>query len=103
MSSYIKWIWKQHDLEFPSIFFMELDEERWDTRRVEVFPDGRTGFAGPDDRSHETWLGETAIAPLSEINEDPMFEATEISAADFEKGLDIRCRQQPPAAQTVRD
>ena len=79
----VKWI---HDhLDDPIWLFSEIDDDRWEVRKVEIFKDGRTGYASPDESVGGTFLGEAPIPPLDEIAADPQFVPRDISADEFER------------------
>ena len=61
----------------------ELDEERYETRKLEFFANGRVGFASSETSSEGTMLGVAPLPPLSEINSDPQFSGLSIGSADF--------------------
>jgi hypothetical protein len=82
---YIRVFWLHSSPEEPVELFSELDEQRFEVRKVEVWADGRTGHAGQHTEVGGTRLGELPVPSLSEIAADPQFEPHEISAADFEK------------------
>ncbi len=42
---YIKVKWLHSHPDEPVLLYSELDKDRWETRKVEVFADGRIGFA----------------------------------------------------------
>jgi hypothetical protein len=66
-------------------FFSELDNARWETRKVEVFPGQRLGYAStarPDNGA--TRLSIVPLPPLKEIAAQIEFEVEEISAEQFE-------------------
>jgi hypothetical protein len=81
---YIKVRWKQDDPDMPILLYSEMENERWEVRRVEVFSDGSFGYA---DRS--TFRGTTSLSPepmstLSEIAANPEFEPVAITKDEFE-------------------
>jgi len=41
----VKWIHSHPDA--PVLLYSELDRERWEVRKVEVFRDGSLGLCGP--------------------------------------------------------
>jgi len=82
---YIKVEWKHKDSDYPVAIYSELDEGSWEVRKVEVFPDGRYGYASGTESAGSTALGETPIPPLSEIASDPQFRPIEIAKQEFEE------------------
>jgi hypothetical protein len=84
MSRYQEVRW-HHDLpEEPVVLYSEIDSG-FEVRKVEVYRDGRHDYA---DRSHSTgttMLGEKLMPDVEEINQDPEFSATVITAEEFER------------------
>jgi len=62
--NYIRVRWKHSDPDFPILLYSELDEERWEIRKVEIFVDGHKDYASESDSSGSSWLGEAAIPEL---------------------------------------
>ena len=84
MSTYIKVEWL-HDLpDEPVMLFSELDHQRNETRKVEVFEDGHMEWADASRESGTTGLSEEPIRDLAEIGADSQFVPHEISAEEFE-------------------
>lgn len=81
--NYIKGKWIHDFLDEPIWLYCELDDSRFETRKIEVFRDGRYAFAD-DVTSHGTELSYVEIPSLSSINEDPQFDTVEITAEEFE-------------------
>jgi hypothetical protein len=77
--------WKHSFADEPKLLYSELDEQRWEHRKVEVFPDGHMDFAEAEKWSGSTRLGLTPIPELREIAADAQFEPVEITKYDFEK------------------
>jgi hypothetical protein len=69
----------------PVWIYEELDDDRWELRKVEIFLDGRIARVSELEESDETGLSIERIPPLSEIAADPHFEAHEITAEEFEE------------------
>ena len=80
---HVKWIHDQPD--DPVEIFSEIDENSWETRKVEVFPDGKVGFADPLDCSGLTMLGIEKVPSLAEIASDPQFQPRKIDQAEFDR------------------
>ena len=83
--TYIRVKWLHSNSEEPVLLYSELDDLRWETRKVEIFADGRIGFAGPNEASEDTGLGLAPVPPLHEIAADPEFEPAEITQQEFEE------------------
>ena len=63
--------------------YHELDDARWEFRKVEIFRNGKMGYADTS-TSKGTHLSITRIPPYSEIASDPQFEPCEITKNEFE-------------------
>ncbi len=68
----------------PILLFSELDEERLEVRKVEMYRDGRAGWAGPSGCAAGSELAYVATPPLDVIASDPEFLPTEITGDEFE-------------------
>lgn len=66
------------------MLYSELDDNRFEVRKVEVFRDGHLGYADAERSSGGTGLGLVATPSLEEIAQDPQFEPVEIEQAEFE-------------------
>lgn len=84
MSSYIYSKWHNSPENSPVEFYSELNGERFETRKVEVFKDGSLGFASQKATSKTTKLGIAPVPPLIEIAEQPEFDIRTISPQQFE-------------------
>ncbi len=76
--------WKHERDDEPVLLYSELGPDSFEERKVEVFRDGRMGFAGNSKEVGSTALGEKPVPSLDEIGRDPQFEATQISRDEFE-------------------
>jgi len=81
---YISVAWIHNNSSDPIRLVSELDDERFERRKLEFFADGTVGAASGDFEDAGTRLGVAAVPPLSEINEDPQFEGVELTQAEFE-------------------
>ena len=79
---YVKW--RHNHPEEPVHLYSELDGERFEVRKVEIFSDGRRGFADGSEEFGGTRLGEMAVPPMSELESDPQVESKVISADEFQ-------------------
>ena len=82
---YIKVKWIHSHPDEPVWLYSELDAGRWETRKVEVFPDGTTGFAGPDEAVGTSKLSIEPLPTLEEIASDPQFAQEEVQRREFEE------------------
>jgi hypothetical protein len=81
---YIKVSWKQDGPHYPIVLYSEVDDERWEVRKVEVFPDGSFGYADRAPSRGTTFLGLEPIPTLTEIAAIPEFEPVAITKDEFE-------------------
>lgn len=84
MRSYLMVLWRHEHADEPVLLYSELDGERWETRKVEVFRDGRVGLASEDVEIGGSMLGDVAMPPLDEIAEEAEFLPRLIEEAEFE-------------------
>lgn len=81
---YLKVRWLHASLDEPVELWSELDGERREVRKVEVFRGGRLGFADANIEAGGTRLGEGTIPEIEEIAADPQFVPEVVTEADFE-------------------
>jgi hypothetical protein len=67
------------------MLYSELDDARWETRKVEIFRNGKIGYASRTDSGGSTRLGIVPIPPLSIIASAPEFEPAEMTQEEFEE------------------
>ena len=67
------------------MLYSELDDRRFEVRKVEVYRDGHAGYASASEEVGGTMLGLVPIPKLDEIADDPAFEPVEINAVEFEE------------------
>ncbi len=77
--------WNHEFDDEPALLYSELDEFRFETRKVEIFPDGEIGYANGVESFGTTQLGSEPVPAILEIAEDPQFEPQEITREEFEK------------------
>ncbi len=83
--TYIKVYWKHSFLDEPILLFSELDDNRNEIRKVEVYRDDLMGYAWRNISNNGTFLSKCELPELNVINADPQFEGVEIKKEDFEK------------------
>lgn len=84
MTSYIYSKWKNTPAGCPAEFYSELDDRRYESRKIEVFPDGKVGYAFSGGSTLNTRLGIEPVPSISEIQSQPEFEIREISVNEFD-------------------
>ena len=85
--TYVRLEWMHDHEDEPRFIYSELDDERYKTRKVEVFEDGRMAKVS-EDRPENGTTG-LAVLPVPSIEEtnaisEEEFSAEEISSAEFE-------------------
>jgi hypothetical protein len=83
--SYIKVLWIHHKNDYPIVMFSELSEDRYETRKVELFANGTMTYAKEASSNGVTQLGEVAVPSLEDIASDPEFNPVEITKTEFEE------------------
>jgi hypothetical protein len=79
----VKWI---HSLSSePVVMYSEIDQSGWEIRKVEVYADGRMGFASSSESKGGSGLSKEPLPPMAEIAADSQFEPAEINQIDFER------------------
>ena len=81
---YVRVGWRHQRPDEPVILYSELDSNRFEVRKVEIFRNGRCGYASPEGSSDGTKLGTLAMPELNEIAKDPQFQPVEITQREFE-------------------
>ncbi len=76
--------WHHENADEPVALFSELDAQRYEVRKVEVFRGGRKCFADATAHSGNTALGIVPVPPLEEIALDRQFTPRTISKEEFE-------------------
>lgn len=87
---YIRVRWLHDFQDEPVDLWSELDRERFETRKLEIFRDGTVGFASATEATDGTRLGSIPVPPLAEIARDPEFVLEEISQEAFERRWNAR-------------
>lgn len=82
--TYIKVSWKHSFSDEPVLMYSELDENRNEIRKVEIYRDGIMGYAWKDISMNGTTLSESEIPELSVINKDIQFEGVGIIKDEFD-------------------
>ena len=80
---HIKWVHKNPG--DPVHIYSEIDNQSYERRKVEIYADGRKGFADSSEEAGGTALGSMPVPPLAEIAAQPEFQPKEIAEEDFQK------------------
>ena len=82
---YLKVQWKHSIENCPTNLFSEIDSDRYETRKVYHYSNGKSDFADEISFSDEVFLGDQPVPELDVISQDPQFVPSEISRFEFEK------------------
>jgi Domain of unknown function (DUF6881) len=82
--TYFKCQWNHTFSDEPIMLYSELDDQRWERRKVKIFRDGRMGYADAEREFGGSGLGLEPTPSLVEIAADPQFEPVEITRLEFE-------------------
>lgn len=82
--------WKHEHPDEPVLLYSELDQRRMEKRKIDIFPDGRWGYADDQEEVGGTMLGEAPTPSIEQISADLQFEAKEIEEAEFERLWAVR-------------
>jgi hypothetical protein len=78
---HIKWL---HELpDAPTDCYAELDDNRMEVRKIEIFLDQSVGYAMAGRASESTNLRSTPVPYLSQLNQDPRVMADDIEWFEF--------------------
>jgi hypothetical protein len=81
---YYKVKWSHSNRDFPVLIFSEIDENRLQVRKVEMFYDGSYGRADRRKSIGSTQLSDQKIASLNELSKFTDLEIEEIDKGVFE-------------------
>jgi len=84
---YLKVQWLHDSPDYPVTIYSELNEEGWESRKVEHFSNGKIGYASAEEDTPETGT-KLALVPVpstQEIADNPEFVPQEISQTAFEQ------------------
>jgi len=81
---YIDVLWLHTHSEEPFRLVSELDDQRYEVRKLEFCANGIVAYATEETETQNTRLGTVPAPPLEEINEDPQFRGTSIEGEAFE-------------------
>jgi hypothetical protein len=76
---YIDVQWLHSNAEHPTRLVSELGPDRFETRKIEFWADGRIGYASKDGASRDTLLSDLPVFSIKEINAQGEFFAKEFN------------------------
>jgi hypothetical protein len=82
---YLKVAWEHGHADEPVTLYSECDDAGWEVRKVEIFRDGRYGYASSNEHSEGSMLGAEPIPPIDEIAKRLEFHPAPITREEFEK------------------
>ena len=81
---YVRVNWQHQYPDEPVTLYSELDDGRWEVRKIEIFRNGSVGYASGEEQGGGTYLGDLPMPELSEIRKDVEFDPLEITQEEFE-------------------
>ncbi|MDE2163963.1 MAG: hypothetical protein KGL29_14755 [Alphaproteobacteria bacterium] len=69
----------------PAHLYSEIGDDSYERRKVELYADGRKGFADETEEAGGTSLGIMPVPSLAEIAAQPGFEPKEIPQEEFQR------------------
>jgi hypothetical protein len=82
--------WDHSSPDEPSVLYSEIDDQRMERRKIDIYPDGRWGFADDSEEAGGSGLGEAPMPSIEQLNADPDYEATQIDKDEFERLWAVR-------------
>jgi hypothetical protein len=84
MGRFLRVEWHHDFSDEPVWLYSELDGERYEVRKVEVYRDGRRSFADSDRSVGGSVLGEIPTPTMDEFSDLDEFTAVEIDESQFD-------------------
>jgi hypothetical protein len=81
---YLKISWLHRFEDEPVFLYSEIDGQRFENRKIEIYPDGSFGIANSNFHFGGTALSDTVMPGIEDISEDKLFIPELISQAEFE-------------------
>jgi hypothetical protein len=82
---YIRVKWIHNFAVEPVLIYSELDENRWEHRKVEIFATGRQDYASQFESQGDARLSTEPLPSIEEIALDNQFEIIEIDQSEFNR------------------
>lgn len=77
--------WKHKDPGAPVHIYSEIGDDSYERRKVEIWADGRKGFADGNEEAGGTSLGVMPVPSLAEIAAQSEYEPKEIPELEFQR------------------
>ena len=71
---YFRCDWFHSVADDPLVIYAEIDDKRWGFRKVDIYADGRRGFASQAKMSRDPQLSTEPWPPFEQINSDQEFK-----------------------------
>jgi len=81
---YLKVHWSHDSENQPVAFYCEMEDDRMETRKVELFADGSLGYANETRTTGKTVLSALPMPATADLAATPNCEAAEITRDEFE-------------------
>jgi hypothetical protein len=81
---YLKVAWIHDFDDEPSLIYSEIDDQRYETRKIEIYKDDSFGLAGKTLEFGGTRLGLEPVPEIDEIKDDTQFVPQYITPDEFE-------------------
>jgi Domain of unknown function (DUF6881) len=81
---YLRVLWQHSFADEPIELLSELNAARLEVRKIEVFRDGRKGYASSTESKRGTRSSVEPVPCLADIASDPQFLPKEISSEQFD-------------------
>lgn len=81
---YVKVTWEHDSPDDPVVYLSELGEDRYETRKIQFYRDGRAEWADEDHETATVGVSEIPFPPLDQISSQPEFTAEVITREEFE-------------------
>lgn len=82
--TYLKVHWRHDSEKQPVAFYCELDGERMEVRKVELFADGSLHYAYEKGTSGSTLLAPLPMPTIGDLSNSPNYDPSEITREEFE-------------------
>jgi len=81
---YLKVAWSHSHADEPIELYSEVGDDGYETRKVQLFRDGRLEWANAETETDLTGLSECPVGSIEEIDSTPELSASTISKEEFE-------------------